>query len=556
MPGPSKNVQGGYLGYSALSESYWNTLNQIRSGETKRLEQEKLELENEAAINEQFQIPGYERSTQPGTRSGSRGGKAPTVVTNNGFSYTANINDPKLMEFLQPPGVDNTDPAAYAEFNYKKNVAQQQKELFKGKDFSLDGAMEQGGGGFNAALQGALEGLKGEYVKAGRRTSPRKRRESRGQIQSQLQALQAFGQEIQGAQGSYKEAYDNGLISYGTKSEYIDFLNTVNGPNDLQVVWKDGRGFLQGTSAAGKRINRPLDNLESLKNGLVMKQNNPSELVNALVQSTNAIRETVDERGVKIQNNDWTEETTNQIQSQLAQLLPNNNATLSMGIDWLGFNGSAWKNKVQSDPEGAKQIVLDSLAAHVKSQHNPQTKGGLTEDQYADNTLQAEKFTETKRHNVVSERQAQERIDKPSSSGGGGGSQDPKVGEHALQLSKINNAIARITPGSGKDRVQLSHLVGGGVKGATYNPPGKDQPDFPDGYYKIEVAGGGINRIDVNNTDLLFEYIAQAQGIPLSMIEEYKGLRASQSNQTQSNDDDAARREAIKAKIAARRNKQ
>ncbi len=562
MAGPSKNVQGGYLGYSALSESYWNALNQVRTGETKRLEQEKLELENEATINEQFQIPGYERAQQPGgSRSGARGGKAPTVVTNNGFSYTANINDPKLMEFLQPPdaNVDPTDPAAYAELNYRKNVSQQQKELFKGKDFTLDGSTAQAGGGFNSALQGALEGLKSEYVKAGRRTSPRKRRESRGQIQGQLQALQAFGQEIQGLQGSYGDAYNNGMISYGTKSEFIDFLNTVNGPNNLEVVWEDGRGFLRGESAGGKYTNMPLDNLESLKNGLVLKQNNPAGIVNSLVQSTNAIRETVDERGVKIQNNNWTEETTNQVQSQLAQLLPDNNATLSMGIDWLGFNGTAWKKKVASDPEGSKQIVLDALAAHVKSQHNPQVKGGLTEDQYADNTLQADKFSETQRHNRISESQAQQRIDKPSGSGGGTGkTQDPSVGEHALRLSKINNTLEKITPGKGKTAIQLSELVGGKVKSASYQPPGKDYPDFPDGYYKISVAGGGENRIDVNDKDFLFEYLAEAQGVPLSQIAQYKELRASgatQSNNTQSNDDAAARREAIKAKIAARRNK-
>ncbi len=414
MPGPSKNVQGGYLGYSALTDSYWNTLNRVRKDQTQRLEREKLELENEAQTDALFQLPGYEGQQQQGrsARSTTVGGKAPTVVTNNGFSYTANINDPKLMEFLQPVQVDPTDPEAIATSNYRKNVSQQQKELFKGKDFSLDGSGAPAGGGFNSALQGALEGLKGEYIREGRRTSQRKRREGRSRVRGQLQALQAFSGEVQGLQGSYKDAYDNGLISYGTKSEFVDFLNTVSGPNDLQVQWDNGRGFLVGTSAAGKAVTMPLDNLEGLKNGLVLKNNNPAPIIDQLVKTVNTVSQGVDANGVKTENNAWTEETTNNVQNQLNQLLPDNNSVLSMGIDWLGFDGSAWKAKVGSDPEGSRQIVLDALASHVKSQHTPIDKGGLTADQAVDNKLASQKFTETQRHNRISEGQAQQRLDK------------------------------------------------------------------------------------------------------------------------------------------------
>ena len=458
MAGPSKKVQGGYLGYSALTDAYWSTLNQVRKGQTQRLEQEKLELQNEAAVNDLFSLPGAPAS-QGSALPTSKGGSAPTVVTNAGFSYTANINDPKLMEFLTPPAVDPSDPEAYALDNYKKNVSQQQKELFKGKDFSLDGSATQAGGGFNNALQGALEGLKSEYVKAGRKTSPRKRRESRLQIRNQLQALQTFSSEVQSVQGAYKQAYDSGIISYGTGSEFIDFLNTVSGPNDLEVKYDGGRGFLVGTSSAGKNIVMPLDNLEGLKNGLVTKQNNPAPVVNQLVQQVNKVVEGVDERGVKTQSNEWTEETTNNVQNALSQLLPDTNSVISMGIDWLGLNGTQWKKKVQSDPEGSKQLILDTLANHVKSQHTPVVKGGLTEDQYQDNQLASDKFDETRRHNRVSERQAQERIDKPS---GGGGKNSATPEDRASDIaSNLNNPAYWASKSIDGKKVAKSGIQGG-----------------------------------------------------------------------------------------------
>ena len=247
MAGPSKKVQGGYLGYSALGDSYDKAFNQVRGAQTQRLEQEKLEIANEDALLEDFTLPGAPQQQQ--TKGGAR--KAPTVVTENGFSYTANTSDPALMGLLAPTDQSTLSPEDQARNQYREAVAAGQKDLFKGTDFSLDGSTLQAGGGFNSALQNALEGLKGSYVKAGRKTSPRKRREQRLAIKGQLGALQSFSGEVQQLQQAYKQAYDNGLISYGTKSEFIDFLNTVSGPNDLQVEWKDGRGFLSGTSQAG-----------------------------------------------------------------------------------------------------------------------------------------------------------------------------------------------------------------------------------------------------------------------------------------------------------------
>ena len=530
MPGPSKKVQGGYLGYSALTDSYWNTLNNVRKGQTQRLEQEKLEIANEDALLEDFTLPGSQ-TAGPQTASRTRGGVAPTVVTNSGFSYTANVNDPALMGLITPEDNALLTPEEQARNAYRERVSSGQKDLFKETDFTLDGSTLQQGGGFNSALQNALEGLKGSYVKAGRKTSPRKRREQRLAIKGQLGALQAFSGEVQGLQQSYKQAYDNGLISYGTKSEFIDFLNTVSGPNDLQVEWKDGRGFLMGTSRAGEPISLPLDNLEALKNGLVLKQNNPAPVVEKLVQQVNKLKEGVDERGVKFQNNDWTEETTNQVQNQLSQLLPDSNAVLSMGIDWLGFNGTEWKSRVANDPEGSKQIVLDALSAHVKTQHTPTAKGGLTEDQYADNQLQGQKFDETKRHNRVTEGQAQQRINKPT------GKPDTKepTQEDALFMQRLTEEVNFITPGKGEKDVVLSGLVGGKIKKAAYRKPTKDTKDqFPNGHYEVEVAGGGTNLIDVSDKLLLMRYVAEAQGINPELVRLYTDAEATQSNSTQS----------------------
>ena len=536
MAGPSRKVQGGYLGYSALGDSFNKSLDRTRAGQEQRLKQEKLELENEAAIDEQFQL-GEAPASQGAT---GRAKKNPTVVTNSGFNYSANVNDPKLMELIQPAPQDPTDPIAFAQSNYKKNVSQQQKDLFKGTEFSLDGSGLPSGGGFNSALQRALEGLKGNYVKAGRRTSPRKRREERLGIKNQLKALQGFGQEVQALQGSYKQAYDNGLISYGTKAEFIDFLNTVSGPNDLQVEWRDGRGFLVGMSSAGKEVAMPLDNLEGMKNGLVLKQNNPAPVIDKLVAEVNKIVEGVDENGVKTQTNDWTDETANMVSNQVSQLMTDQNSIISLGVDWLGFDGGTWKDKVSADPAGSKQLIVDTLTNHVKTQHKPVVKGGLTQDQFTDNQLAAEKFEETKRRNRVLEGQAQQRINKPT---GTKGETSPE--DQVTQLNDIKSAIDEINIPANEesffstkrpaDRV-LSKLVGGNIKKARFSAGDKDSREqFPNGYYEVETKGGGVNRIDVADKDLLFQYVAQVQDLDTSLV-------SNESNSTQSNKADSLRK--------------
>ena len=376
MAGPSKNVQGGYLGYSALTESYNRALNQASANKTKRLEQEKLELQNDELVDDMFTLPEAQQSSVAGSRGKSQ--PKTTVVTNGGFSFTANPNDVSQIDMLTPSLGLNKSPEEMEYDDYRNRVAGQQKDVFKGKGFTLDGSALPSGGTFNSSLQSALEGLKGEFVRESRRTSPRRKREGKNRVKGQLAALQSFAQEIQGAQSSYKQAYDNDLISYGTGSEFIDLLNTLQVPNDLKIDFKDGRGFLVGTSAGNKPINLPLDNLETIKNGLVLKGNNPQPLVDQLIAETNKVTQGVDANGVKTENNAWTVDKTNMVQNQLGSLLRSDNDVLSMGVDWLGYDPVKFKAMVQEAPEEARQNVLDALSYHVRSQHQEIDKGGLT----------------------------------------------------------------------------------------------------------------------------------------------------------------------------------
>ena len=535
MPGPSKSVQGGYLGYSALTDSYFDTISKFQGQRTQRLEQEKLELQNEAAVDDLFTLPEYQQSSAVGSKGQPR--PKTTVVTNGGFSFTANPEDSVQIDMLTPAlGVD-LSPEEQAYSSYKQDVVSKQRDVFKGKNFALDGSGLPQGGTFNAVLQNALEGLKGEYVREGRRTSPRKRREGRLRIRQQLQALQGFAGEIQGAQQAYVDAYKNDLISYGTGSEYIDFLNTLQGPNDLQIAFKDGRGYLTGTSASGMPVSLPLDNIETIKNGLVLKGNNPQPLIDKLIKETNKVTQGVGEDGVKTENNAWTVDKTNMVENQLGQLLKSDNDVLSMGIDWLGYDPSKFKQMVQENPQEAKQNVLDALAYHVRAQHQLIDKGGLTADQAVDNKLAANKFIETKRRNRVLEDQAQQRINKGTNT-----KEEVPDEEEALYLQNLTQEMSFIKPGLGDKQVILSGLVGGKIKKASYKPPSKDFKDqFPDGYYEVEVQGGGKNLIDVNDKRLLFEYIANANGITPELVRTYAETLGQSSN-TQSNKAEALRK--------------
>ena len=539
MPGPSRKVQGGYLGYSALTDSYFDTIAKFQGQRNQRLEQEKLELQNEQAVDDMFTLPEYQQSSA----AGSKGKPQPktTVVTNGGFSFTANPNDAVQTDMLTPSlGLAKT-PEEQAYDSYKQDVVAKQRDVFKGKNFTLDGSALPQGGTFNSVLQGALEGLKGEYIREGRRTSPRRRREGRSRVRQQLQALQGFANEVQGAQQAYVDAYNNDLISYGTGSEFIDFLNTLQVPNDLQVSFKDGRGALVGTSASGMPINLPLDNIETIKNGLVLKGNNPQPLINALIKDTNKVTQSVGEDGVKTENNAWTVDKTNMVENQLSQLLKSDQDVLSMGVDWLGYDPSKFKSMVQENPQEARQNVLDALAYHVRSQHQPIDKGGLTADQAIDNKLAQEKFAEQKRATAVREGQAQQRIDKPT-----GGSKKTGLSpeEQTKELRKITDAVNNIEVPKGeegffgtkkpKDRY-LNKLVGGNVKSAKFSAGTSETKDqFPDGYFEVELKGGGKNFIDVNDRELLIGYIAEAQGIDSTLV--------SNTNQTKLNKAEALRK--------------
>ena len=516
MAGPSKSVQGGYLGYSALTDSYNKALGNIQARRAQGLKNEELELANEETINDQFTLP--EAPVAGAGGGGGRGKGQTTVVTNGGFAFTANPNDATQLGMLTQDPTVPVDP-------YKQSVASQQRDIFKGKDITLDGSKTPQGGTFNATLQGALEGLKGEYLREGRRTSPRKRREGRKPCKTATGGATGVRRELQGAQQAYKQAYDNDLISFGTGSQYIDLLNTLQVPNDLQLDFKDGRGVLVGTSSAGMPINLPIDNLESIKNGLVLKGNNPQPLVAELIKEVNKVTQGVDAQGIKTESNAWTIDKTNMVENQLGNLLKSDQDVLSMGVDWLGYDPTKFKSMVQEAPQEARQNVLDALTYHVRSQHQLIDKGGLDKDKAIDNALAADKFDETKRHNRVSEDQAQQRIDKPT---GGGSKKTVSPEEQLKQLKQLKTTIDGLKVPKGKegwfgtsapsDRV-LSKLVGGNIKKARFSAGDKDSKDqFPDGYYEIEVAGGGTNRIDVTDKELLLKYIAGAQGIDPKLL--------------------------------------
>ena len=531
MPGPSRKVQGGYLGYSALGDAYDKAFNQVRGAQTERLEQEKLELQNEQAVDNLFSLPGQQQ-----VAGGSKGRRQPktTVVTNNGFSFISNPDDIIQQDMLTPSLGLNKTPEEMEYDNYKQDVVSKQKEVFAGQDFSLDGSSLPQGGTFNSTLQNALEQLKGAYVKEGRRTSPKKRRAGRNMVRQQLGALQAFAGEIQGMQQAYIDAYKNDLISYGTKSEYIDFLNTLQVPNDLQIAFKDGRGALVGTSASGMPINLPLDNISAMRNGLVLKSENPQPTMDKLLKEVSKVVKSVDENGFEYETNEWTEDKANYVMNVLGSKIQDKNQVLSTGIDWLGFDPSKFKKMIQENPEEARQAVLSGLTNSLsKSYNQTSNKGALTPNE----ALAQERFEEQKRATKVRENQAQQRIDK-----GLKPDEEAPSQEEALYLQNLTEELSFIKPGAGDKQVILSGLVGGKVKKASYKPSTKDFKDqFPDGYYEVEVQGGGKNLIDVNDKRLLFEYIANANGITPELVRTYADSLG-QSNNTQSNKAEALRK--------------
>ena len=146
-------------------------------------------------------------------------------------------------------------------------------------------------------------------------------------------------------------------------------------------------------------------------------------------------------------------------------------------------------------------------------------KEALLQDQFADNKRAEAAAIETRRLNRVTEDQAQQRIDKPS----GTGSKTEKGNQDdALFMQGLVEELSFIKPGVGEKDVFLSGLSGGKIKSAAYRAPTKETKDqFPDGYYDIQVTGGGKNLIDVNDKGLLLEYIAGANNIDPELIKVY-----------------------------------
>ena len=364
MAGPSSKVGGGYLGYSSLTDSYWNTINQIRAGKKQDLETEVAENELVGYENDLFDAP---LSGTGAASAGSPGSKRPRVEVSaaaGSIQWDFEDGDADFSPLVTPYGEDldpNSEEGIVAALHNakRKSVVETQAGLKKAKKFSPTGSGAQGGG-FSRAQNAFLRDAKSQYAKAGKIKRPRKRKEAKEEIVRQTRAFKKFAGEVSGIRDNYLKMLEAGVDSKAMSSDYIEFMNTIQ-QGDLGIEMTENGAYLVGQSAQGTKYNMPIDDIENLQAGLIMKASDPRANINKATELINKIVEGVDANGFRTQNNFITPEKEANAKDVLRSSLGNDSNLRSIGVDYLGLDGIKWNRLVDNDPDVAREKATEAL---------------------------------------------------------------------------------------------------------------------------------------------------------------------------------------------------